>query len=38
MEDRGILSRIILNWISEKWGVKLCTGFIWIRTGICVGI
>jgi hypothetical protein len=28
----GIPGRIILEWILEKYGRKLWTGFVWLRT------
>jgi hypothetical protein len=33
-EDLGVNERIILEWILGK----LCIGFIWLKTGINVGL
>jgi hypothetical protein len=30
LEDVGV-DRKILEWISEKYDGKLCTGFMWLR-------
>jgi hypothetical protein len=32
-EDLGVGRRIILEWILEKYGGKLWTGFVWHRIG-----
>jgi len=37
-EDLGIAGRIILNWISQKQGEKVWTGFIWLRIGTRDGL
>jgi hypothetical protein len=31
--DLNVDVKIILDWILEKQGVKMWTGFIWLRTG-----
>jgi len=36
-EDRGIDGKIILEWILEKLGGKLWTGFNWLRLGTSRG-
>jgi len=28
----------MLEWILEKWGQKLWTGFIWLKTGTSRGL
>jgi hypothetical protein len=33
LEDQSVDGRIILEWISGKWGGKVWNGFIWLRTG-----
>jgi hypothetical protein len=30
-EDPGVDVRVILKWISRKWGRRLWTGFVWLR-------
>jgi hypothetical protein len=35
-EDLGVDGRIS-DWILEKWGWKLWTGFIWLRIGTSGG-
>jgi hypothetical protein len=30
-EDTGVIKKIILEWMFEKLGEKVWTGFIWIR-------
>jgi len=30
-EDLGVDGRVILEWISEKYGGKVWTGFMWFR-------
>jgi hypothetical protein len=32
-EDLGMGVRIMLKWISEKSGLGVCIGFIWLITG-----
>jgi hypothetical protein len=36
LEDLGV-DRIILEWISEKYGLKVWTGFVWLRIDTVVG-
>jgi hypothetical protein len=31
--DRDVDRRIILRWILRKYGVRVWTGFMWIRVG-----
>jgi hypothetical protein len=38
LEDSGIDGSIILEWILEKLGEKLWTGFIWLRVGTSGGL
>jgi len=38
LEDSAVARRKILKWILEKQGVKVCTGFNWLRTGSNSGI
>jgi hypothetical protein len=33
LEELGIDVRVIVEWILEKQGEKLWTGFIWLRIG-----
>jgi hypothetical protein len=33
MKDLRVGGRIILKWISNKYGARVWTGFIWLRTG-----
>jgi hypothetical protein len=33
MEDLGVDEIVILKWILRKEGVRLWTGFIWLRMG-----
>jgi hypothetical protein len=33
LEDLGIGGKIIFEWILEKLGAKVLTGFIWLRRG-----
>jgi hypothetical protein len=37
-EFLGIVGRIILEWISGKFGGKMWTGFIWLRIGTGSGL
>jgi hypothetical protein len=30
-QDLGVDGRIILDWITEKWGERVCTGCVWLR-------
>jgi hypothetical protein len=38
MEDLGVDGRIILEWILEKKGEKVLSGFIWLRIEVSGGI
>jgi hypothetical protein len=31
-EERGADGRIIIKWVSEKYGVIMSSGFIWLMT------
>jgi hypothetical protein len=33
LEELGVDGRKILQWILQKEGGKLCTGFMWLRIG-----
>jgi hypothetical protein len=33
--EQGVHGSIILKWILKKYGVRVWTGFIWIRAGEC---
>jgi hypothetical protein len=33
LEDLGVDGRIILRWISRKWGGEAWIGLIWLRIG-----
>jgi hypothetical protein len=33
-EDLGTDGRITLKWILGKWGWRMCTEFIWLKTGM----
>jgi hypothetical protein len=35
LENLGIDGRILLEWILEKLGETVRTGFIWLRRGTC---
>jgi hypothetical protein len=37
-EDLGVDGKIILEWISEKYGGKVWTGCIWLRIGTSGGL
>jgi hypothetical protein len=37
-EDPGVDERIILQWILKNLGVRVLTGFIWLRIGINGGL
>jgi hypothetical protein len=37
-EQLGVNARIILEWILEKYSVKLWTRFIWLRIGTVGGL
>jgi hypothetical protein len=37
LKDLGVDGKII-EWILEKWGAKLWTGFIWLRKEIGDGL
>jgi hypothetical protein len=37
-EDLGIDERVIIVWILEKLGGRMCTGFVWLRTEISGGL
>jgi hypothetical protein len=37
-EDKGVDGRIILEWILGKYGGKLWTARIWLRTGTSGGL
>jgi hypothetical protein len=32
------MDRIIIKWISDKWGLSLCPGFDWVRVEITQGL
>jgi len=38
LQDLGVDVTIILEWILEKYGGKVWTGFIWLRIGTRRGI
>jgi hypothetical protein len=35
LEDTGVDGKIILKWILKKYGLRMETGCIWLRTGSC---
>jgi hypothetical protein len=37
-EEGGVDGRIILKWILEKSGFRMCIGFIWLIIGTDVGL
>jgi hypothetical protein len=37
-KDLGVDGGIILTWIFGKQGVRVRTGFIWLRIGTCGGL
>jgi hypothetical protein len=37
-ENLGVDERIVLEWILEKYGMKLWTGFIWLWIGTSGGL
>lgn len=36
--DIAIDGNTILRWTLKKYNMKVCNGFIWIRTGSCVHV
>jgi len=38
LEDIGVDGTIILEWILEKYGAKVWTGYIWISVGTSAGL
>jgi hypothetical protein len=38
LEDQGVNERTILEWILEKYGVRLWTRYIWLKTGTSGGL
>jgi hypothetical protein len=37
-DNVGVDGKIILKWILGDWGVKVWTGFIWLRIGTNGGL
>jgi hypothetical protein len=37
LEDLGIDRRIILKLILKKYGGRVRTNTVWLRTGLCIG-
>jgi hypothetical protein len=38
VEDLGVDGKILLEWILEKYGEKVWTGFMWLRIGTSGGL
>jgi len=38
LEDLDVNGKIMLEWILGKWGVKMWTGFIWLRIRNSAGL